>query len=125
YHSDPRLPRPCQHCDHQSVRHDQLADEAGSSREVLDTVRARANPPSPMDAQARSARVPRIRLMAIDALFGVRFDCCSVISRLRATSLWIIGDSGQCALSMAQHKAHARRKFYDLFKATQSPLAQE
>jgi len=34
-------------------------------------------------------------------------------------------DSGQCALSRARHKAHARRKFYELFSKHQSQIAGE
>ena len=34
-------------------------------------------------------------------------------------------DSGYWALSMKPDKAHARRKFFDLYEATQSPIAKE
>ena len=39
--------------------------------------------------------------------------------------LQIKTDSGQCALCRARHKAHARRKFFDLYEATESPIAKE
>jgi transposase len=41
------------------------------------------------------------------------------------TSLQIKRGSGQCALSRARHKAHVRRKFYDIHVATDSPIASE
>lgn len=40
-------------------------------------------------------------------------------------SLQIKPDSGQCALSRARHKAHARRKFFEIHAATASPIAFE
>jgi hypothetical protein len=40
-------------------------------------------------------------------------------------SLEIKRGSGQCALSMARHKAHARRKYFEVFEATKSPIAEE
>lgn len=40
-------------------------------------------------------------------------------------SLWIKPDSGQCASCRAQDKAHARRKLYDVYEATDSPIARE
>ena len=34
-------------------------------------------------------------------------------------------DSGQCALCRARHKAHVRRKFYEIHLAHASPIAAE
>jgi len=45
--------------------------------------------------------------------------------RTLAAVLRIKTDSGQCALCGARHKPHSRRKFFDLYEATQSPIAQE
>lgn len=44
---------------------------------------------------------------------------------MEAEMLRIKRDSGQWALSRARHKAHARRKFFDLYEATASPIAKE
>jgi transposase len=40
-------------------------------------------------------------------------------------SLQIKPDSGQCALSCARHKAHARRKYFEIYDSTASPIAFE
>jgi transposase len=42
-----------------------------------------------------------------------------------AQPLQIKPDSGQCALSGARHKAHARRKYYDVYVMDRSPTAHE
>ena len=50
---------------------------------------------------------------------------CPRLSAVTDEAPRIKRDSGQCALSRARHKAHARRKFFDLYEATQSPIAKE
>jgi transposase len=44
---------------------------------------------------------------------------------MAAQTLRIKRDSGQCALCRARDKAHARRKYYDLYVADRSPIAAE
>jgi hypothetical protein len=44
---------------------------------------------------------------------------------MAAQILRIKRDSGQWALSRARHKAHARRKYYDLYAIDRSPIARE
>ena len=44
---------------------------------------------------------------------------------MSAQPLQIKSDSGQCALSGARHNVHARRKFYDIYESTDSPIARD
>jgi transposase len=61
-------------------------------------------------------------LLLLSGIIDIR---CPRISAVMDQPHQIKIDSGQCALCRARHKAHARRKFYELYAKHQSQIAGE
>ena len=77
-----------------------------------------------MEAEARSSRVPPVTLIEPN-LSGVPPAVATGQCRGPGPPLHIKTDSRLWLLCRARHKSHTRRKFYDIYAATQSPLAEE
>jgi len=76
-----------------------------------------------MVPEAGPVGLPLLDLRGSLLLSGVIGTCCPRISAVTDQPHQIKRDSGQCALSRARHKAHVRRKFYDIHVALASPIA--
>lgn len=76
-----------------------------------------------MVPEAGSVGLPLLDLTGTLLLSGVIDAFCPRSSAVTDQPHHIKIDSGQCALSHARHKAHARRKFFDIYQSTALPAA--